>query len=136
MSKPQRSGILQEGTAELRKLIRESTQHWYVRVSMAFTVFFVFFYAWTRAFDVLATKGFEAHGYCLLWKRELIVLYVGSDFTIWLSYISISAMLVFMVFTVYRTRRTIPFQWIFVAFGAFIILCGFTHFMDMLTLWI
>ena len=28
-----------------------------------------------------------------------------------------------------------PFSWMFLAFGAFIIACGFTHFMEMVVLW-
>jgi len=40
-----------------------------------------------------------------------------------------------LVYLVYRTRREIPFSWMFLAFGTFIIACGFTHFMEMIVLW-
>ncbi len=33
------------------------------------------------------------------------------------------------------TRKEIPFSWMFLAFGTFIIACGFTHFMEMVVLW-
>ncbi|MBH8564116.1 PAS domain S-box protein [Nostoc sp. CENA67] len=40
-------------------------------------------------------------------------------------------MLVYFV----RKRRDVPFDWIFLMFGAFIIACGTTHVMDVWTLW-
>ncbi|MBE9207513.1 PAS domain S-box protein [Nostoc sp. LEGE 06077] len=40
-------------------------------------------------------------------------------------------MLVYFV----RKRRDVPFYWIFLMFGAFIIACGTTHVMDVWTLW-
>jgi signal transduction histidine kinase len=43
-----------------------------------------------------------------------------------LSYVGISASLVYFYA---RTRQNIPFQWVFPAFGLFIIACGFYHFM-------
>jgi signal transduction histidine kinase len=90
-------------------------------------------FIWTRLINVFATEGFGAHGWCLLWLPSLITLYVGSDTSIGLAYVSISATLIYLV---YRTRSTIPFQWIFVAFGIFIIACGATHFLDVWTLWV
>src|SRR5436190_16943419 len=106
---------------------------WHLRVSLAATVVLLSLFIWTKLIDVFATRGFGAHGWCLLWLPGLITLYVGSDTLIGMSYVSISAMLIFLVI---RTRRTIPFQWIFVAFGIFIIACGTTHFLDVWTLWV
>ena len=60
------------------------------------------------------------------------MLHVVADGLIWLSYVAISLTLVYLV---YRTRREIPFSWMFLAFGTFIIACGFTHFMEMIVLW-
>jgi len=134
--RPQSSRILQEGFTELKLVMRESMDSWLVRSSLATTAVFLFFYVWTKFIDVFATAGFGAHGYCLLWLPGLILLYVGSDFTIGASYVIISITLGLLVLQVYRTHRTIPFQWIFLAFGLFIIACGTTHFMDILTLWV
>ena len=75
---------------------------------------------------------FLPHVYCYLYNRNLIALHVGSDTAIWLSYVSISATLAYMV---YRTRRQIPFSWMLLAFGMFIIACGFTHMMEVIVLW-
>lgn len=75
--------------------------------------------------SVLSTN-FLPHAFCYLNDRQLIALHVGSDTAIWLSYLAISATLVYLV---RRTRREIPFSWMFLAFGLFIVACGFTHFM-------
>jgi PAS domain S-box-containing protein len=47
---------------------------------------------------------------------------------IWLAYLAIPVVLVYFV----RRRRDVPFNWMFLLFGAFIVACGFTHFMDAL----
>lgn len=49
-----------------------------------------------------------------------------------MSYVSIALTLAYLV---WRTRREMPFSWMFLAFGTFIIACGFTHFMEMVVLW-
>ena len=81
--------------------------------------------------SILSTN-FLPHAYCYLNNGQLIALHVGSDTVIWLSYLAISFTLVYLV---RRTRREIPFSWMFLAFGLFIVACGFTHFMDVVVLW-
>jgi signal transduction histidine kinase len=49
---------------------------------------------------------------------------------IWLAYLAIPVVLLFFVF-----RRRVPFPMIFWLFGAFIITCGFTHLMEVVTFW-
>jgi PAS domain S-box-containing protein len=71
------------------------------------------------------------HGYCYLWNRGLVSLHVISDFLIALSYLSIPFTLVYFV----RKRRDLPFHWMFVLFGIFILACGTTHAMEIWTLW-
>jgi Signal transduction histidine kinase len=126
-------GIIREALAELRVLIRQSAKSWFVCASLATTVALLLLFTLTRMINVLQTKGFGAHGYCLLWLPGLIALYVSSDALIFLSYVCISLMLMYFV---HKTWRMIPFEWVFIAFGVFIISCGITHFMDILTLWI
>jgi signal transduction histidine kinase/ActR/RegA family two-component response regulator len=75
---------------------------------------------------------FHPHGYCYLWQPGLVSAHVVSDAVIGLSYIAISATLIYLV---WRARRLLPFSWIFVAFGVFIIACGITHLMEIWTLW-
>jgi signal transduction histidine kinase len=75
---------------------------------------------------------FHPHGYCYLWRPGLVTAHVVSDALIGLSYIAISATLIYLV---WRARRLLPFSWVFVAFGVFIVACGATHLMEVWTLW-
>jgi hypothetical protein len=74
---------------------------------------------------------FMPHGYCYLWKPGMVWLHAVSDSMIALAYFSISITLVYFV----RKRRDLPFDWMFVCFGAFILACGATHAMEVWTLW-
>jgi two-component sensor histidine kinase len=78
------------------------------------------------------TKALNPHGICLLWRPELIWTHAISDLLIGLAYFSIP--LVLGVF-LYR-RRDVRFSWAVWMFVAFILLCGVTHFMMILTLWV
>jgi len=80
----------------------------------------------------LSTQGFLPHSYCFTWQPGVIWLNAGSDATIGLSYLAISGTLAVLV---NKTRREIPFSWMFLAFGAFIVACGMTHLMEVWTLW-
>ena len=83
--------------------------------------------------DFLFSHDFMSHGHCYLWKPGLLGLHVGSDLIIGFSYVLISALL--WVFVQTAKKEVIPFRWMFAAFGAFIILCGMTHFMEVITVW-
>ena len=82
--------------------------------------------------NLFAGNGFIAHGHCYLWKPGLVWLHAASDSLIALAYVAISATLAYLV---HKTRQEIPFHWMFLAFGSFIVACGSTHFMDVWTLW-
>lgn len=81
--------------------------------------------------NLLSSKGFMPHGYCYMWKPGLVWLHVLSDSLIALAYFSIPFTLVYFI----RKRRDVPFNWIFVCFGLFILACGATHAMEVWTLW-
>jgi len=81
---------------------------------------------------MLSSASFLPHSYCYLNNKQLIGLNIGTDGVIWLSYVAISCTLVYLV---WRTRREVPFSWMFLAFGLFIVACGFTHFMEIVVLW-
>ncbi|MGQ0593230.1 MAG: ATP-binding response regulator [Gammaproteobacteria bacterium] len=72
------------------------------------------------------------HGVCYLWVPQLWLMHLTTDLVIGLSYFAISITLVYLI---HRARRDIPFQWVFLAFGLFIIACGVTHFMEVWTIW-
>ncbi|HEY1011620.1 MAG TPA: sensor domain-containing diguanylate cyclase, partial [Herpetosiphonaceae bacterium] len=59
-------------------------------------------------------------------------LVVGADGLTALSYVLIAGSLAYVV---YRTRADIPFHGMFLAFSAFIVACGMTHLMAVLTIW-
>lgn len=82
--------------------------------------------------SLLAANGFIPHGHCYLWKPSLVWLHLVSDALIALAYVAISFTLAYLV---YKTRQEIPFHWMFLSFGAFIVACGSTHFMAVWTLW-
>ena len=71
------------------------------------------------------------HGYCYLWNTRLVWLHVASDGLIALAYFAISAILVWYA----RKRPDIPFSWVFLPFGAFLISCGLLHAMEIWNLW-
>lgn len=75
---------------------------------------------------------FMPHGMCYLWVPQLYYLHVHSDLPVGLSYVAISSTLIYLI---YRARRDIPFSWVFLAFGVFIIACSATHFMEVWTIW-
>jgi signal transduction histidine kinase len=75
--------------------------------------------------------GFMPHSHCYLFVPALVRLHLASDLAIGVSYVAISLTLAYLI---HRTRRDIPFHWVFLAFGLFIIACGMTHFMEVWTL--
>jgi len=83
----------------------------------------------TRAFDA---AGYMPHGHCYLWQPRLVAIHGVADLLIGVAYLAISLTLAYLV---HRARDLIPFQWMVLAFGVFIVACGMTHFMEVLTLW-
>jgi PAS domain S-box-containing protein len=79
----------------------------------------------------LVDTGFMPHGHCYFWYPEMLWLQVGSDALITLAYYMIPVTLIYFV----HRRRELPFPWIFIMFGAFILACGTTHLMDIWTVW-
>jgi two-component system NtrC family sensor kinase len=71
------------------------------------------------------------HGFCFLWNPELLWLHVLSDSLIALAYFLIPVAMIRIV----RKRKDIPFNAIFFCFAAFIVACGITHVMEVVTLW-
>ena len=72
------------------------------------------------------------HGMCLLWQPWLVLLWAGSDLLIFLSYSAIPIALL----TVLRRRHDVPHRGMVMLFASFILLCGITHALSIVTLWI
>jgi PAS domain S-box-containing protein len=81
----------------------------------------------------LLASNFLPHLYCYLGKPGLVWTHVVADSLIGLSYFMISGTLVYLV---QKGRRDIPFHWMFLAFGLFIVACGGTHLMEVVTVWV
>jgi PAS domain S-box-containing protein len=81
--------------------------------------------------NYFATTGFMPHGHCFFWTPPLLWIYVVSDFIIAASYFSIPFALWYFV----QKRPDIPFRWIFLMFGAFVLACGTTHLFAVWNIW-
>ncbi len=78
-----------------------------------------------------SSNSFVPHGHCYLWKTGLVSLHIISDAAIALAYYSIPFLLIYFT----SKRKDVPFNGVFLLFGAFIIACGTGHLMDIWTLW-
>jgi signal transduction histidine kinase len=76
------------------------------------------------------TGPYMPHGSCYAWEQPLIWLHATSDLLIFLAYFTIPLTLVYFV----RKRVDLPFNWMFLLFGLFIVSCGLTHLMEVITL--
>lgn len=81
--------------------------------------------------QLFADGDFLPHGTCYLWNSHLMLLHVISDGLIALAYMSIPITLVAFA----RKRKDVPFNWMFLCFGMFIVACGMTHIMEIVVLW-
>jgi PAS domain S-box-containing protein len=77
------------------------------------------------------TADFMPHGHCYFWTPELVWLQVIANGSIGLAYFAISLTLAYIVHRI----RNMPFQWMYLAFGVFIVACGITHLMDVWVIW-
>jgi signal transduction histidine kinase/ActR/RegA family two-component response regulator len=76
-------------------------------------------------------SAFSPHGFCPLWEPGLIWLHALSDGAIGIAYFSIPLALLQFA----RRRPDLEFGWILWLFAAFILACGTTHFLAIVTLW-
>jgi signal transduction histidine kinase/DNA-binding response OmpR family regulator len=76
-------------------------------------------------------EGFAPHGMCLIWDQNVLALHGISDAVIALSYFSIPAVL----FIILRQRPDFNLYGVLHLFSLFIIACGITHVLSILTLW-
>jgi signal transduction histidine kinase/ActR/RegA family two-component response regulator len=80
---------------------------------------------------LFSATGFMPHGMCYQWQGGILALHVIADSLIALAYLSIPFTLLYFV----RRRKDLQFNWIFVCFAVFIIACGMTHVMEIVTVW-
>ena len=94
---------------------------------------FVPFLIWPSLLRGLLARDFLPHAYCYLKSAGLIWTHVIADALIGAAYLAISITLAYLV---HKARRDIPFHWVLLAFGLFIVACGGTHLLDVVTVWI
>lgn len=88
-------------------------------------------------------EGLMPHGMCYLWEQDLVWLHVVSDSFTTLAYWAIPPFLVYLAVkargqipaSAPYARRRLPYDWMFFAFGLFIVACGATHAMGIWTIW-
>ena len=80
----------------------------------------------------LLSTNFLPHWYCYVGNQRLLWTNVIADTVIGFSYFAISATLVWLV---RRAGHDLPYTHFFWAFGVFIVSCGATHFMEVVTVW-
>ena len=72
---------------------------------------------------IFSSADLTPHGFCLLWREDLLLLNAASDAAIGLSYYVIPVALTYFVLK----RRDVAFGFLFWMFAAFILACGTTH---------
>jgi signal transduction histidine kinase len=82
-------------------------------------------------FSSLFKMDFMPHGSCYLWQTNILLLHTISDGLIAVSYFVIPVLLVIFV----RKRKRLSFSVMFWMFAAFILLCGTTHVLNIVTIW-
>lgn len=76
-------------------------------------------------------EQFLPHGHCYMWTPGILWMHVIADILIAMAYFAIPFVLIHLA----RRRRDLPFNWLLVAFGVFIVSCGLTHVMDVWNVW-
>src|SRR5215470_18736395 len=80
---------------------------------------------------LFGVASFIPHGYCLLWRPDLVALHAISDSIIAISYFTIPVGIVYFI----HHRPDFGYSGIFGCFAAFIVACGLTHVAGLVTLW-
>jgi diguanylate cyclase (GGDEF)-like protein/PAS domain S-box-containing protein len=81
---------------------------------------------------LFGAAAFVPHGYCLLWRPDLVALHAVSDVLTAAAYFSIPCAIVLFV----RRRSDLHYPWLAGLFATFILACGITHVADFATLWV
>ncbi len=76
-------------------------------------------------------SDFMPHGFCLRWDPPLLMTMIVANAGIAVAYFAIPTALLYFV----RSRKDLPYPWMFQLFGLFIISCGVTHLMKIWTLY-
>ena len=86
---------------------------------------------WDAFIQYFNSSGFMPHGHCFLWTPSLLWSYVVSDLLIAAAYYSIP----FALWYFASKRHDLPFRWVFIMFGLFVMACGTTHVFAVWNIW-
>lgn len=75
--------------------------------------------------------SFMPHGTCYLWEPSLLIAEAATNGLIALAYYAIPLLLLYFI----GRRPDIPNPLLFTLFAIFILACGTTHVLDILTIW-
>src|SRR3990170_3752475 len=77
------------------------------------------------------SEQFLPHGHCYMWTPGILWMHVVADILIAMAYFAIPFVLIYVA----RRRRDLPFSWLLVCFGVFIVSSGLTHLMAVWNVW-
>lgn len=95
-------------------------------INMSLADQFIEFFA-----KLFETESWPPRWYCGRWTDLHGWIYICADLMIWAAYMIIPFFLIVLI----SKKKGIPFPLVFYLFGAFILLCGFTHFIDASMFW-
>jgi diguanylate cyclase (GGDEF)-like protein len=81
--------------------------------------------------DYIFDSGFMPHGYCFLWRKDLLFMMIVGNALTFVSYSLIPVALIQLV----KKRKDLKFNGIFLLFAAFIAFCGVTHAFEIINIW-
>jgi signal transduction histidine kinase len=117
----------------LRALVMLSTRKIVWSVLLALSILAIA--AQTGALRQLLSSNYLPHRYCYLVQPGLVWTNVSMDGLIAGSYLVIFAALFWMASRLRQLPEIQNYLWIFLAFGTFIVACGLTHVMEVVTVW-
>ena len=82
--------------------------------------------------EFFRTGDFAPHGYCLLWRWDLLAMHAGSDLVIAAAYLSIPL----AIWRVLKVRDGFGYRPVALLFAGFIGACAITHLVAAMTLWL
>lgn len=77
------------------------------------------------------SEQFLPHGHCYIWSPGVLWLNVVADILIATAYFTIPFALLYIA----RRRKDLPFDWLIVCFGVFVVACGLAHAMAVWNVW-
>jgi diguanylate cyclase (GGDEF)-like protein len=83
----------------------------------------------------LFSANYLPHRLCYLAKPGLIWTNVSMDFVIAASYVAIFSSLILLTVRLSHLQELRRYLWVTLAFAAFIVACGATHVMEVITIW-